>query len=194
VAVNDDLLALWFDAESRHMLDWQEGLVTFGEQRRQRLREVLVRIHHEPVGDDQLDGMFASYLALYEAAWTLFPDVEDCLDGLEQAAIAVAVLSNGVEQQQRAKLAAVGLSERIADLFTSEAMGFAKPDPRAFTTPCERLGLRVDQVLHVGDRYDVDVVAARAAGLEAVHLDRNSTRPGDAYTIRGLGQLKALVA
>ena len=38
---------------------------------------------------------------------------------------------------------------------------------------CRRLGLAPAEVVHVGDRHDLDVVAARAAGLRALHLDRD---------------------
>ena len=39
---------------------------------------------------------------------------------------------------------------------------------------CEVLGLIPDAVLYVGDDDELDVVAARAAGLTAVHLARLS--------------------
>jgi len=60
-----------------------------------------------------------------------------------------------------------------------DAVGFAKPDPRAYRHACERLEVPRDRVLHVGDRYDLDFVAARAAGLDAVHLDRDDRGPHD---------------
>ncbi|MGK5683816.1 HAD hydrolase-like protein [Actinoplanes sp. URMC 104] len=39
---------------------------------------------------------------------------------------------------------------------------------------CRRWGLPPVRVPHVGDRYDLDVEAARNAGLRAVHLDRKN--------------------
>lgn len=64
-------------------------------------------------------------------------------------------------------------------MFSSDAIGFAKPDPRAYHHVCSQLNRLPSAVLHVGDRHDLDVVAARAAGLGAVHLDREDHGPHD---------------
>ncbi|WP_327004670.1 HAD hydrolase-like protein [Dactylosporangium sp. NBC_01737] len=48
-----------------------------------------------------------------------------------------------------------------------------------FAEACRRWGLPPAAVVSVGDRHDLDVVAARAAGLHAVHLDRDGAGPLD---------------
>ncbi|WP_209307684.1 hypothetical protein [Geodermatophilus sp. DF01-2] len=49
------------------------------------------------------------------------------------------------------------------------------------------------EVLHVGDLYDLGVLAARAAGLHALHLDRQDGGPHDEpcriTTLRDLGRV-----
>ena len=47
----------------------------------------------------------------------------------------------------------------------------------AYLTVCASIGVAPAEVLHIGDRYDLDVLAARAAGLAAVHLDRDDAGP-----------------
>jgi putative hydrolase of the HAD superfamily len=54
------------------------GELSFLEHRRGRAREFL----GEPLADDEADAWFGRYLAYYEAAWTLFPDVIPALDAL----------------------------------------------------------------------------------------------------------------
>jgi len=46
-----------------------------------------------------------------------------------------------------------------------------KPDPRIFQLALERSGARPETTLHAGDFYHVDVVGARAAGLQAWLID-----------------------
>lgn len=46
--------------------------------------------------------------------------------------------------------------------------------PRHFNAVCEALGLPPNEVLSVGDGYATDVIASRATGLHAIHLDRNT--------------------
>jgi len=41
-----------------------------------------------------------------------------------------------------------------------------KPSPKGFMIAAERMGLRPDQVLYIGDRYEVDAVGARNAGMQ----------------------------
>jgi len=174
VSPTEALVRLWFEAEERHVAAWHRGEVSFWGQRRARLREILLQIGRDDARDDRtLDQLFGDFVTRYEAAWRRFDDVIGALEMVAAAGLRVAVLTNGAELQQHRKLVAVGLAGLVGPMFCCDAIGFAKPDPRAYRHACERLGVARERALHVGDRYDLDVVAARAAGLAAVHLDRN---------------------
>ncbi len=179
VAASPELEQVWFAAEERGVTAWHRGELGFGEQRRQRLREILPLIGREPGDDDALDAMFAAYVAHYEAAWRRFDDVDAALGLIAAAGVPVAVLTNGADHVQHEKLAAVGLAGRVGPVFCCDVIGFAKPDPRSYQHVCRQIGMPQERVLHVGDRYDLDVVGARAAGLAAVHLDREDNGPHD---------------
>jgi putative hydrolase of the HAD superfamily len=175
VELTDELEAAWFEAEEVHHNSWRHGLVSWEEQRRLRLRDFLPLFGWVPGSDDALDRLFhEGFLAGYREAWTGFDDVDDGLTALEHLGFHFAILTNGTEQQQRDKLAHLGLLDRVGPIFTAEGLGVAKPNPRAFHAVCHALGLVPDEVLYVGDDYATDVIASRAAGLHAVHLDRNT--------------------
>lgn len=177
VPPTDALLQAWSAAEERHFRYWREGRVSFVEQRRGRLRDVLPLLG-APVGSDaELDAVFARYLVAYERAWVGYEDVDAAIDAVHALGLATAVLTNGGEGQQQAKLARLGLLERIGPVFTAEGLGVAKPSPVAFLRVCEALDVAPEQVLYVGDDHEVDVLAARAAGLRALHLDRLAAGP-----------------
>jgi len=100
------------------------------------------------------------------------------------------VLTNGTTGQQTAKLSAVGLDGLLGAVFTAEELGAAKPDPRTYLTVCAELGVTPASTAHVGDLYDLDVTAPRAAGLHAVYLDRQSAGPlEERHRITSLRQL-----
>lgn len=194
VEPSDELVSLWFAAEQRHLVAWHRGEITFAEQRRQRLREILPQIGRTAHDDAELDQMFADYLVHYEAAWRRFDDVETALEIVASAGLSSAVLTNGAEHQQTYKIEAIGLSDKVGRVFCCDQLGFAKPDQRAYQQVCRSLGITCDQALHVGDRYDLDVVAARAAGLHAVFLDRENRGPYDEpERITSLTQLDGLL-
>jgi len=189
-----ELHRLWADLQEHHLVAWRERTVTFSEQRRRRLRDFLpvVRI---PYAEADLDRIFAGYLAAYQRAYTLFDDVPGLLAALADAGLATAVLTNGVTEQQTDKIVRVGLADRLGPVFTAEDLGVAKPDPAAFTLACARWGLDPSTVLSLGDRHELDVLPARAAGLHAVHLDRWDEGPFDEPSrIGGLAELPALLA
>ncbi|MBD7982073.1 HAD family hydrolase [Oerskovia merdavium] len=179
VEVTAGLVDAWFAAEEEHFSAWRAGEIDFAEQRRRRLRDVLPLAGLEGGSDDGLDQVFAGYVAHYEASWTAFPDVEPMLAALRARNVPLAVLTNGTEDQQHAKLRAVGLDGRVGSVFTAEGLGVAKPARASYVQVCAALGVVPEEALHVGDRYDLDVVAARAAGLQAVHLDRDGRGPFD---------------
>ena len=54
----------------------------------------------------------------------------------------------------------------------SDEHGEAKPAPSIFLAGCMALGLQAYEVAYVGDRYAIDAVGAREAGLHAFWLDR----------------------
>ena len=178
VELTKELANAWFEAEERHVTGWREGVVSWAEQRRRRLRDFLPLIG-VPVGtDDDLDQVFAGgYLLAYERAWVGYDDVDAALDAVHDFGVVTAMLTNGVQEQQEAKLAHLGLFGRLGPVFTAEGLGVAKPNPLAFHLVCAHLALPPGQVLYVGDDYEVDVLAARAAGLRAVYLDRVGTGP-----------------
>ena len=171
-AAGPDLVQAWFDLESQHFESWRAGLISFTEQRRRRLRDFLPLVGAPTVSDAHLDTVFAAYLAQYEQAWRAFDDVGPALEALAALDVPAVVLTNGSTAQQHAKVEAIGIRDAVVATLAAEELGLAKPAPQAYLAACARLGLPPHEVLHVGDRHDLDVLAARDAGLQALHLDR----------------------
>ncbi|QHC68629.1 HAD-IA family hydrolase [Rathayibacter sp. VKM Ac-2759] len=186
-----ELTAEWFRIEKKHVTSWREGSISWDEQRRQRLREFLPLIGRAVGEPGDLDRCFREgYLPAYEDSWTAYPDARPVLEELIARGFTVAIISNGQDAQQSGKLRRTGLAGLVPDVLTADGLGVAKPDPAIFTRACARLDVAPDAVLYVGDEYDLDVVAARAAGLRAVHLDRpDSNRFHEASRVTDLHQL-----
>jgi putative hydrolase of the HAD superfamily len=65
-----------------------------------------------------------------------------------------------------------GLAPLLDGVVVSAEVGAAKPSPVIFARALEVAGARAEDCLHVGDSLAEDVAGARAAGIEAVLLDR----------------------
>jgi len=190
VTFDAQVCALWHAAQERHLVAWRERSITFAERGRRRMRDFLPAVGvrcEEPA----LDAAFAGYLRAYGDSWRAFDDVADALDDLARLGVSTAVLTNGTTEQQNDKLRRTGLAGRVGPVWTVEDLGVAKPDPEAFRLACERWGLPPAAVLSVGDRPDLDLVPARAAGLAAVLIDRRTAGPDRITSLRDLSRVVA---
>lgn len=185
----------WDEIAERHFPAYRARTTTFQGQRRLRLRDFLPRVGIDASGwsDEHLDEVFEGYRVAYESAWRPFPDAELCLRALRQVAH-IAVLSNGDQGQQTDKVSRTGLGRYIDVVLTSDELGVAKPDPRIFELACRRLGVPPREAVYVGDRLEVDALAATAAGLRGIWLNRKGgAAPPGVEAIDDLAELPSLV-
>ena len=98
---------------------------------------------------------------------------------LKAAGIKMAILSNGTEATQYAKLRACGAASYFPRhcVLISAAFGFPKPDPRAFGALAEALEIAPAEILFVGDDPRRDIAGAREAGLPTCRLRRPGRCP-----------------
>ena len=109
----------------------------------------------------------------------------------------VSILTNGQEGHQKDKVRTLGMYDYIGDdaIFTSEGIGYAKPDAKAFQTVCDRLSIPYDTMYYSGDNYIKDMEGAKAAGLHTIHFNRHNLQEGMAsdYIVYNEDQLVALL-
>jgi putative hydrolase of the HAD superfamily len=85
------------------------------------------------------------------------------LDRLAGAGLRLAVAANW-DIGLREHLAYLGIRDRFVAVLTSAEVGTEKPDPRIFLVALQRLDVRPEEALHVGNE-EVDRRGALAAGL-----------------------------
>jgi putative hydrolase of the HAD superfamily len=103
-------------------------------------------------------------------------------------------LPPGEQEQQEAKVCRTGLGPFVDVVLTSDQLGAAKPDPDVFVLACRRLGVPPADVVYVGDRLEVDALAATAAGLHGIWLNRAGGEvPPGVEAIDDLGALPSLL-
>jgi putative hydrolase of the HAD superfamily len=121
------------------------------------------------------------------------PDTAGTLQQLRARGLSIGVVSNS-DGRVAQFLEHAGLSPFLDFVVDSGVVGVEKPDPRIFEIACERGNVRPDEVIHVGDLYEIDVVGARNAGITPVLIDPWGARENpDCDTVRALPELVQVV-
>lgn len=164
----------WRRLEATHYGEYASGQIPFQEQRRRRVRGIHAAMGRDVPADGACDAWFAAYLTHYRACWAAFDDVVPALDALAHALpdAQLGIITNGEGEPQRAKLAAIDLTERFSVFVASAEVGMCKPDAAIFLHACAQLGVAPRDAAHVGDRLDLDAEGAAGAGLRGIWLDR----------------------
>ncbi|MYA77643.1 MAG: HAD family hydrolase [Gemmatimonadetes bacterium] len=126
----------------------------------------------------------------------LYRDVEPALDVLAPH-YKLGLLSNGNSYPERC-----GLEGRFAFVVFSQDVQIRKPDRRIFEIAAQRAGCPIEELLHVGDSLENDVMGAHGAGAKTVWLNREGaeshaeikpdveiTSLADLSGVLGLGQI-----
>lgn len=146
---------------------------------------------HEAPVEQVLEGLRESFLA--PSSWLVYPEVPAVLDELRRLGARLAVVSNW-DSRLPGLLDRLGLADRFDAIVVSHLEGIEKPHPDLFRRGLERLRARSSEALHVGDTPELDLAGARAAGLEAVLVDRAGRLDPSLCSLRDLRALPAIAA
>jgi 2-haloacid dehalogenase len=116
--------------------------------------------------------------------WPAFADTAQALGQLKQR-FRLVIISN-VDDDLFARTN-VHLGIEFGDIITAEQSGAYKPSEKMFSHALERIGLPVDEILHVAQSIYHDIVPAQKLGLKTVWINR---RQG----LSGFGATPAAVA
>jgi HAD superfamily hydrolase (TIGR01549 family) len=141
-----------------------------------------------------MDGFFATICATFGLAeapgvmWAQYrrrmPELASCrsedvdaLRRLRQGGWRVGIVTNGMTDNQLAKIRNTGLSDVVDACGISDELGVRKPDPEIFRLVADRCGGNLDQGgWMIGDDLDLDIAGGRAAGLRTIWV-RPRRRP-----------------
>ena len=110
----------------------------------------------------------------------------------------LAIITNGLSDVQRPRLARSPLADIVGPVVISEEVGAAKPDPAIFAIALARMGdPDPSDVLVIGDSLSSDIAGGAAARLDTCWFNPRGLPRGDAvptYEITHLAELSGIVA
>ncbi len=140
-----------------------------------RSQLVVFECPHELL-DEVLPAIFSHMKDQYKPQGRVIVGVPETLQALKDAGFLLGVVSNRTKsyQDQLERLELEGYFDLV--VAAGEVQSW-KPDPEIFFHALQKLGLRADETMYVGDNYFADVVGARRAGLQPVLLDPEGLFP-----------------
>jgi len=146
--------------------------------------------------DDKLlaEAMGKDYVSISPRKVNLFPHAMEILAYL-QPDYQMHVITNGFQEVQEVKLSASGMDQYFQNLITSEKAGVKKPEHGIFSYAFEKTNAQAKESLMIGDDYEVDILGARAVGMDQVFFDpmQQFERNSCTYKIKDLADLKGIL-
>jgi putative hydrolase of the HAD superfamily len=131
------------------------------------------------------------FLQLLPTRTLLFPNTKEVLEYLRAKGYEMHIITNGFELTQHSKLNNSGLNIYFKEVITSEGSNSLKPQKEIFDYALNRAGASAQESIMIGDSIEVDIIGAKAAGLDQVHTNylgvEQEIKP--TYTITELNEL-----
>ena len=132
---------------------------------------------------DELHGNFRDH---YRTEF--FPCAEGVIKVLAER-YKVALLSNTMSDQPRILLSESGFDRYFDLIICSRDLGLRKPNPKIFKYVLEKLEVKHDEVVHVGDSVEADMMGARDSDITGIWIKTPDQPPWSGYAISSICEL-----
>jgi len=120
---------------------------------------------------ENLNLVYANYVDEYVKVIKMYDDVQPCLDALSKSFM-LGIVSNGNYERIYRFIEKNKLDKYFTSIIISEEMGLQKPHPFLFRACIMEMGLKQNECMMVGDRFDTDIKGAKHLGMFAIRIKR----------------------
>ncbi|MBD2445957.1 HAD family hydrolase [Nostoc sp. FACHB-152] len=113
-----------------------------------------------------------------------FPHLHTTLEILKSTGYLLGIITNGRETFQQRTIQGLKIERYFEVILISETEGVRKPEPEIFSRALQKLGVKAQESVFIGDHPTVDVLAAKNLGMKAIwKRDLNWPEPVEADAI-----------
>lgn len=109
----------------------------------------------------------------------------------------IYAVSNGPHEQQIYRLEKSNLLQYFTDIFTSEKLGFQKPDKAFFDACFSRTGgIKNNETVIIGDSLNADILGGINCGIQTVWFNKNNITAKEFhpdFTVNSLNEIKNIL-
>jgi putative hydrolase of the HAD superfamily len=134
------------------------------------------------------------YVTISPLKTNLFPHSHEILEYLYPK-YKLHLITNGFEEVQQKKIDVSDLRKYFEQIITSEDAGTKKPEKQIFLFALSKAKAKVDETLMIGDDLRVDILGAKAAGIDQVFVNYNNINHNNeiTYEVNSLKELKDIL-
>ena len=141
----------------------------------QQIFDIFLKEKTGEVDNKYLAAAIVSYRRAREATLRLYPDVQRTLNVLAKMGIKLAVVSDAPSREAWMRIYYLNLHHVFDLVLTFDDVGERKPSPKGFEMALEKLGIKTDEVLMIGDWPERDVVGASKLGIKTIYAKYGDT-------------------
>lgn len=138
-------------------------------------------LQEQGIASDQLPPAMVERFFEARRRYPRFPEIDSLLAALRARGYRLGIVTNGVPDLQREKLAGCGVAHLFEASIVSGEIDCGKPDPGIFRHICRELGVGPTECVMVGDNPARDVAGAMAAGMKSVWVSRHGRERDSHY-------------
>ncbi|MHC3129544.1 MAG: HAD family hydrolase [Candidatus Bathyarchaeota archaeon] len=123
----------------------------------------------------------------------VYSDVEPTLSRLRAKGLKLGLVSNGFKQDLDHVLGELGLKKWFDAVVCIDSCNCAKPDKEIFLYALDKLGVKANETIFVGDSVVYDYEGALNVGIKSYIIDREGKIPDQYNKIASLTELLTIV-
>ena len=141
----------------------------------QQIFDIFLKEKTGEVDNKYLAAAIVSYRRAREATLRLYPDVQRTLNILGKMGLKLAVVSDAPSREAWMRIYYLNLHHVFDFVLTFDDVGERKPSPKGFEMALEKLGIKTDEVLMIGDWPERDVAGASKLGIKTIYAKYGDT-------------------
>lgn len=112
--------------------------------------------------------LMTDYRSRFDQYCINLPGLENMLQTLVEQNRSLGIITNGPSPFQQQKIQAMGIADYFSVILVSAEEGVHKPNPEIFQRAANRLGVKPNEAIFVGDNPKADVEGAQGFGMKAI--------------------------
>lgn len=166
-------LPQWAEVSTGAERALNEGALSVEEFERDRIRRFHDLCYGRHLSESELCDLVAGRRSSVLDSVSLFPDAVQLLESIEVLGLRCIAVSNSFAGLREDIVHRLGIAKYFSYVeFCGDGV-HRKPDGEAFSGALQILGGPAAHVVHIGDEVHADVIGARNAGLQGVHVNRS---------------------